>query len=69
MEPGYVISTMLVILCCLAGLDLWRQIAIRDEAVWEEHYSSAVKSSLDFWKFGYRLEDIELKIEEQKAKL
>jgi hypothetical protein len=67
-ESGYVITCMLVLLCSLAALDLWRQFAIKDEALWEKQYSDAVKSTPEFWSFGYRLEDLEIKIESQKER-
>jgi hypothetical protein len=59
---------MLVLLCILAALDLWRQFAIKDEALWEKQYVGAVKSSQEFWNFGYRLEDLEIKIESQRER-
>ncbi len=62
------ISFMLVVLCCLAGLDLWRQIAIKSEVFWYTHYVQATKSDYDYWKMGYRLENLELKIESQKSR-
>ncbi len=65
-ESSYVISFLLVLLCCLAGLDLWRQLAIKSEDFWYSHYTQAVKSNNNYWKMGYRLEDLELKIDSQK---
>jgi hypothetical protein len=65
LEPSYVITGLLILLCILAGLDLWRQVAVKDEAAWEEQYAKAVKHSQSFWNYGYRLEDLELKTEAQ----
>ena len=69
LEASTVISSMLVVLCLLAGLDLWRQLALKSEVFWREHYSTAVKSGYNFWSIGYRLEDLELKIEAQRRHL
>ena len=63
------ISSMLIVLCLLAGLDLWRQLALKSEVFWREHYTIAVKSGYNFWSIGYRLEDLELKIEAQRRHL
>lgn len=67
-EVGYVISTILVLLVCFAGLDLWRQFTIKSENFWYAHYTSAVKSNYDYWRMGYRLENLEVKLENQKAR-
>jgi hypothetical protein len=64
-ESSYVIAFLLAIICCLAGLDLWRQIAIKSEEYWYTKYILAVKSSYDFWKKGFRIEDLELKVHSQ----
>jgi hypothetical protein len=57
------ITILLVFLCILAGLDLWRQYALNSEDYWFTQYSHAIQGrNLDenkFWKFGYRLEDLE----------
>lgn len=66
-DSSYVIAGLLLVLCCLAGLDLWRQTAIRNENTWFASYTAAVKYSNDFWKIGYRLEDLDLKTEFQHA--
>ncbi len=65
-EVSYVITFMLIALCCLAALDLWRQMAIKSDDFWYNHYIYAVKSSNEYWRMGYRLEDLELKIEYQR---
>lgn len=69
LESGNITAIMLVILCILASLDLWRQIAIKSESFWRDHYLSAVKSSYNFWSMGYRLEDMELKLQAQHSHL
>lgn len=38
-------------------------MAIKSETMWQEYYENAVKSSNEYWKIGYRLEDLELKTE------
>jgi hypothetical protein len=64
-ESSYVIAALLAVLCCLAGLDLWRQTALKSEETWFTQYTQAVKYSDDFWKLGYRLEDLDIKIDFQ----
>lgn len=68
MEIGHVISSLLILLCCFAALDLWRQMSIKSENFWFTQYSSAVKSSYEYWKMGYRLENLEIKLENQKLR-
>lgn len=67
LESNHVIVCLAAILCCMAGLDIWRQRALRNEDTQYSNYIEAVKSSDDFWKIGYRLEDLEAKIEFQKS--
>jgi hypothetical protein len=64
-ESSIVIVALLVLLCTLAASDLWRQLALKYEDTWYNNYVNAVKHSNDFWKIGFRLEDIELKSEFQ----
>lgn len=64
-EAGHVIAALLAVLCCLAGLDLWRQSALKAENAWYTNYVQAVKYSDDFWKLGYRLEDLDKKTDFQ----
>lgn len=59
-------SILLVILCVLASLDLWRQYALNDMDYWFSKYVDGVKVSSDSWKLGFRLEDLEIKIDDQK---
>lgn len=65
LDSGNLITCMLIILCFLAALDLWRQVAIKSENYWYLQYTSAVKSTYRFWNIGYRIEDLELKLEYQ----
>lgn len=60
-----IIVPLMVLLCSLAGMDLWRQMAIKSDDAWYENYVKAVKYSTDFWKLGYRLEDLDLKTDFQ----
>ena len=61
-----VITILLVVLCFMASIDLWKQYVIRDNSYWFKQYSIASQSSYDFWKFGYRLEDLELKLKAEE---
>jgi len=49
-------------------MDLWRQYAINESDYWYYRYSLAMKSRLDLWGLGYRLEDLEYKVIDQKAR-
>lgn len=69
MEASNVVTILLGLLCVLASLDLWRQYAINSAEYWFLQYSLAVRSDVNFWKLGYRVEDLELKVESQKKRL
>lgn len=69
LEEGNVISFLLVLLCILASLDIWRQYAVKNDTFWQQHYNQAVRSSYDFWRMGFRLEDLELKLDKQRKHL
>jgi hypothetical protein len=65
-DTGKIITALLVLLCTLASLDLCRQYAINSSDYWYLQYALAVRSSDKFWKLGFRLEDLEIKLESQK---
>ena len=65
-DTGKIITALLVLLCTLASLDLWRQYAINSSDYWYLQYALAVRSGDEFWKLGFRLEDLEIKLESQK---
>ena len=65
MQSTHIIAVLIAVLCSLAALDLWRQLAIKGDNIWYTNYVSAVKYSNDFWKLGFRLEDLEIKTEFQ----
>eukprot|EP01036_Dinobryon_divergens_P027179 gene27178-35905_t len=65
LDSANVVTGMLILLCTLAGLDLWRQLAIKSENNAHAEYVSAVKYSDEFWSLGYRIEDLELKLSTQ----
>lgn len=66
MEAGSIITALLALLCSLASLDLWRQYAINSDDYWFVQYTLAVRSDDSFWKLGFRVEDLEQKLESQK---
>ena len=66
MEAGSIITALLVLLCSLASLDLWRQYAINSDDYWFLQYTKALRSDSSFWKLGFRVEDLEMKLESQK---
>lgn len=68
-EPATLITALLSILCLLASLDLWRQYALRTENVMIDKYSRATKSGFNFWQFGYRLEDLELRLYQETSRI
>ncbi len=64
---GLLIRILLVVLCALAALDLWRQVELKGQHTWFINYINAVKSGNDFWSLGYRLEELDNRIENQIA--
>jgi hypothetical protein len=67
-DAGHVITALLVLLCSLACLDLWRQYAINSGDYWFLQYTLAVRSDDSYWKLGFRLEDLEQKLQSQKQR-
>ena len=59
------INISLVILCILASLDIWRQYALNSDDYWLYAYELAIRSSEQFWKLGFHIEDLEQKIQFQ----
>lgn len=53
--------TLLVLLCCLAAFDLFHQYQMSKEAYWYYQYTETLRSSTEFWNFGFRLERLEQK--------
>ncbi len=68
-EPNQVIVALMVVLVVLASTDLWRQLTIRSISSWLDHYQLAVSFNNDFWKLGFRLENLDLKLERSSARL
>ena len=64
-SSNQLITTLLITLCSLALIDLWRQLSLKGEQSWLLDYIKAVKSRSEFWQLGFRLEDLELKLEYQ----
>jgi hypothetical protein len=60
-----IITILLIILCLLAAIDLWRQFLLHSSTYWFNEYRNAVRSNNDNWKIGYRLEDLEIKLHNQ----
>lgn len=69
LESHQTISILLVVLCTLAALDLWRQMALKSEAFWLQHYTAAIKSRYQLWRVGFLTEDLEIKLEHQNDEL
>lgn len=65
-DSSNIVTILLIVLCFLASLDLWRQYALNSADYWFYQYSAAVGSDDTFWKLGYRLEELELKASAQK---
>lgn len=60
---------LMVVLCVLAALDLWRQIAIKSQEQLIQQYKDALKHSYDFWRIGYRLEEVDEQVEVEASRL
>lgn len=65
MESASLIYFLLAFICFLASLDLWRQYSIKNYNYMFEQWQKAVKHSDEFWKIGFRIEDLEYKLEMQ----
>jgi hypothetical protein len=46
----------------MAAIDIWKQYNLRGNIYWYDQYVSAAKYNVNFWTFGYRLEDLEIKL-------
>ena len=68
MDAGTIITALLILLCTLASLDLWRQYAINSDDYWFLQYTLAVRNDDSLWKVGFRVEDLEQKLEAQKQR-
>ena len=69
MDANQVILCMVLVLVVLAATDLWRQFDIHSISSWFDRYKVAVAYSNDFWKLGFRLENLDLKLERSSARL
>ena len=69
LDAGSVITALLLLLCSLAGIDLWRQYVINSDDYWFLQYSFAVRNNVDYWKIGFRTEDLGRKLDFQSEKL
>jgi hypothetical protein len=65
MDAGVVIAILLVILCAIAALDLWRQYLFQSQQYWTDMYFSAIKSNNDLWSIGFKLEGLEHKLKNE----
>ena len=65
LDAQNLITIALVFLCTLAALDLWRQYAIKSGDYWFVAYTGATRSSENFWKIGFHIEDLEKKVQYQ----
>jgi len=62
MDYGNVVSVLLVILCVIVVYDLIMQYQITANIRTQHEYNEAVKSSVDYWTLGYRIEDLDAKL-------
>jgi hypothetical protein len=67
-DANNLITLSLILLCTLAALDLWRQFALKSGDYWYVAYVNAAKSSENFWKLGFHIEDLEKKMQHQSDK-
>jgi hypothetical protein len=63
------VSFLMVILCMLAGFDLYRQYLSSYDDIQFYQYSMAVKSNDELWTLGYRIENLEEKLLLQQENL
>ena len=60
---------LMVILIALAATDLYQQLFIRSTAFWYQEYKDAVLSGSAYWNIGWRLENLELRLDAQTSRL
>jgi len=58
---------LFVLLCFLASIDLWRQYSLNSHTYWFYLYARGVQSRADFWEVGYHMEEMEHKLDSQRA--
>ena len=61
-----VLYTLLVIVAYLFYGELRRAWDLRQQALWDDRYIEAVRSSPEEWRFGWRLEDLESRLHVQR---
>ena len=69
MESGLVLSVLTVVLIILASTDLWRLYTIKSMSSMFELYKRAVLYSDDFWTLGFRIENLEMKLEKSSERV
>ena len=69
MEHGVVLVVLTVVLCLLASVDLWRIYTIKSMSSMFELYKKAVLSSDDFWTLGFRVENLEMRLDRSSSRI
>ena len=62
MDYGNIVSVLLAILCVIVVYDLVMQYQITANIRVQHGYNDAVKSSVNYWTLGYRIEDLDAKL-------
>ena len=62
-------TCLMVLLVALASMDLYQQYTMQSSSFWFREYQNAVLSTSNFWEVGYRVENLELKLESQSSRL
>ena len=63
------VSGLLVLLCCIAGYDLWGQYLVKSNDLLFYQYSMGLQANEEMWNVGYKIENLEIKLARQYDEL
>ncbi len=69
LDSGHVVGILMVTLLTLASFDLWRQYSYTHLSHIFSDYREGVLSTNDYWTMGFRVENLELKLDSSKGRL
>lgn len=63
------VSGLLVVLCCIAGFDLYGQYRLKTDDLLFYQYSMGLQASESMWGVGYKMENLEIQLAHQHQEL
>lgn len=63
------VSGLLVVLCCIAGYDLFGQYRLKTDDLFFYQYSMGLQASESMWSVGYKIENLEIQLAYQNQHL